>query len=324
MRRPIPGKRDRLRQLRAFCTAARLRSLSAAAEHLGLTQPAVSLQVRELEHELGAVLLERARAGVTLTPAGERLYAHAAPLVGAVDAVFDDLHASIDDADAAPQVRLGASGMCAAFLLPPYLARFRERHRAVALRLETVPVDEGLALLRDEAVDFVVASAVPDAGEAVDYHALLASRLVLIVPLGHPLAARERVSVPEAGAWPAVVPPAGSAGRAFGEALARRFGVDVDAVVEVGGWGVLKRYVEAGFGVSVVPRLCVSPGDPLSVVELDAELPAVGYGVYIRRDRALIAPAARLLQLMIPELSLPSPPPRSGARAAGGAEPAGG
>jgi len=206
VRRPIPGKRDRLRQLRAFCTAARLRSLSAAAEHLGLTQPAVSLQVRELEHELGAVLLDRARAGVTASAAGERLYAHAAPLVGAVDAVFDDLHASIDDADAAPQVRLGASGMCAAFLLPPYLARFRERHRAVALRLETVPVDEGLALLRDEAVDFVVASAVPDAGEAVDYHALLASRLVLIVPLGHPLAARERVAAHEAAAYRFVVP----------------------------------------------------------------------------------------------------------------------
>ena len=88
-RKRIYHKRDRLRQLRAFCHAARSQSITRAAAELGITQSAVSMQVRELEHELEAVLFERSGPRISLSPAGEQLFAIAGPLVEAMDGLPD-------------------------------------------------------------------------------------------------------------------------------------------------------------------------------------------------------------------------------------------
>ena len=309
MRRRIPDKRDRVRQLRVFCTAVRFGSLTGAAGHLGLTQPAVSLQVRELEHELGAVLLERSSEGVTPTPAGERLHARAEPLVRGVDALFDNLDACLDG-EGARLVRLGVTGAGAAFVLPRHIERFRERCPETVVRLDTATLREGLARLLDERVDFVVGTLEPHPHDALDYQELLTYRLVLITPLDHALAGRETVTVREAGAWPAVVAPPELYSRQDGESAARALGLDVNAVLEVGGWGVLKRYVEAGFGVAAVPSLVVSETDRLSVASLEGPLPVRSYGVYTHRDRALTPPARRLLEVL--SAGIPAPTPSHG------------
>ena len=96
------------------------------------------------------------------------------------------------------------------------------------------------------------------------------------------------------------MPPAGSYSRQSGETAAREFRVDAKAVVEVGGWGVIKRYMERGVGVCVVPSLCIHPTDQLSVVPLREYFGARSFGVYTRRGKALSAPARRLLELLVP------------------------
>ena len=78
-------RRHRLKQLRAFCYAARLKSISRAAERIASTRPAVSQQVRALEECLAVALFERSSPRIYLTPAGERFYRLAAPLVEALD-----------------------------------------------------------------------------------------------------------------------------------------------------------------------------------------------------------------------------------------------
>ena len=88
-------KRDRVRQLRIFCEVVRAGTISGASERLGLTQPAVSLQVRDLEHEHGAILLERRSTGIGVTPAGRQLFALVEPLVQGVDGIFEDLPQSL-------------------------------------------------------------------------------------------------------------------------------------------------------------------------------------------------------------------------------------
>ena len=80
-RRQLYRKRDRLRQLQAFCYAVKFGSMTRAADELLITQPAVSLHIRELEHELQAVLFERKGRRIELSPAGERFHELAAPLV---------------------------------------------------------------------------------------------------------------------------------------------------------------------------------------------------------------------------------------------------
>ena len=306
MSRRILDRRDRVRQLQVFCAAARLGGATRAAEHLGLTQPAVSLQVRELEHELDAELFERGRSGVALTPAGEWLVSLAGPLVDAVDALFGDFRRVLDEAVPVP-VRIATSSAGVAFVLPRYVRRFRDRHPDAMVRIETVPVGALRERLLEEKADLMLGPRDVGSDERLRYHEMFTYERVLITALDHPLAGRASVSPRETGAYRAVVPPAGTYSRQFGESSAHTLGIDIDVAVEVGGWGMLKRYVEAGIGISVVPSLVVSDSDQLSVVAIDANLSAHSFGVFTLRDGLLAAPARRFLEMLAPDASAEAP-----------------
>lgn len=300
MRRRIRDKRDRIRQLRVFCEVARLSSVTRAAERLDLTQPAVSIQVRELERELEAVLLERDAMGVTLSAAGECLYALAAPLVRGVDGLYGGSHHRFD-AESGGRVRLAATSAVADFVLPRYLKRFHDHHPDAAVRLDTATFSEGLERLLDEKVDLMLGIHDPYPQERVEYHELGTYGLVLITPLDHPLAGRESVSPQDVRAYRSVVAPADTYSLRSGETAVSAFGIEDNAVVEVGGWALIKRYVEAGIGISVIPSLCVTASDRLSVTPLDAYFPPRNYGVFVLHDRVLTPQARRMFSVLLPD-----------------------
>ena len=307
----IYHKRDRLRQLRAFCQAARLESITRAAESLGLSQPAVSLHVRELENELEAILFDRSGARIALTPAGRRLYELAGPLVEGMDDLSTNFLASLDVAISG-QIHAAASHAGAAFVLPPYVKRFRDLYPGIRLRVKNCLLSEGVKLLLNDEVEFVLGVNDPYPTNALDYFELLPYEIVLITSLDHPLAGRDTVTPEEAADWPAIVPPAGTYSRRFGETAARQFGVEVGAVIEVGGWGVIKRYVESGFGISVVPNICILESDQVSVISLKQYFPTRSYGVFTRRGRFLAPAARRFLRIMAPDFPGPSASSRTG------------
>ena len=290
-------KRNRLRQLRAFCYAARLGSITQAAARLGLTQPAVSLQVRELEDELEATLFDRSGSRISLTSAGESLHGIAEPLVLGMDGLMDNFGELVGDRIAG-RLELVASVAGAAVVLPPYIRRLRERYPAIRLRIRSCPVSEGTKLLRDGEVELALGAEYRLAGRALEYREIVAYDIVLITAPAHPLAGRERVTLEEVAAWPAIVPPMGTEGRRFAESAARQFGVDVNAAIEVGGWEVIKRYVETGLGISVVPSICIHETDRLAVMPLQEYFGTRSYGVFTRRGQVLTQPARRLLQLL--------------------------
>ena len=303
-RHRIRDRRQRVRQLRAFCLTVQLGSVTRAAERLELTQPAVSLQLRELEYECAAVLLERSSTGVSLTPAGKHLYALAEPLVRGVDDLFGDIRLTLDRWTESPSpIRLVATTAGAAFVLPRYLKRFRDRYPEHPVHLRTMLLHEGLQRLVDDEADLALGVKDLHPEDRLVYHELLTYRLVLIAPPDHPLAGRASVSPEEASAYSSVVPPVSLYSNEFGRATVRRIGVDANATVEVGGWGVLKRYVETGFGIAVIPDICISETDRLSIIGLEADIPTRSYGVFAPRDRLLAPPAWRLLRLLVPDVA---------------------
>ena len=305
--RRVYHKRDRLRQLRAFCQAARLESITQAAESLGLSQPAVSLHVRELENELEAILFDRSGARIALTPAGRRLYRLAEPLVKGMDDLSTSFLARLDIAISG-QVHIAAGPVGAAFVLPPYVKRFRDAYPGIRLRVKNCLLDEGVKLLLDDEVELVLGVHDVYPENTLDYSELLPYDIVMITSLDHPLAGRDTVTLEEAAAWPAIVPPPGTYSRRFGETAAKRFGVDVKAVIEVGGWGPIKRYVESGLGISVVPSICITETDQLSVIPLKKYFPSRSFGVFTRRGKYLAPIARRFLRIIAPDF--PDPPAR--------------
>ena len=294
-RKRIYHKRDRLRQLRAFCHAARSQSIARAAANLGVTQPAVSMQIRELEHELEAVLFERIGPGVALSPAGEQLLAIAEPLVEAMDRLPEVLTEQ-SGGSFRDELRIAAGPGAVAFVLPPYIRQLRDEHPGLRLKMSTRRVGEALKRLGANEVDLAV-GAEQFGTKGCTYHPAFTYELVLITSLDHPLAGRESVDIREVARYPAVVPHAGSFARRFGERVAREFGVELNIAVEARGWGVLKGFVEAGIGISVIPDFCVRERDPLSVIAMREYVGPRNFGFFARRGRRLPLAAERLIEI---------------------------
>lgn len=292
---------DRLKQLRAFCQAARLGNITRAAKYVFSSQPAVSQQIRALEEDLGVSLFDRNGSRISLTPVGRRLFRAAMPSVVGMDRVpdtFAERHRGV----VSGELRIAAGGASAAFVVPKYLKRFRDRYPGVRLRVRTGSGAERTRWLQAYEVD-IVFGAVDVLPPDLVSHFLFASRTMLITPRDHPLVGRESVDIWEIAAWPVVANSRGRYVRRFSDMLFRLQGVAVDAVVEVDGWNTIKRYVEAGAGISVVPELCLTARDRLWSLPLDHCYPPRKYGVVMRRDDILSLSAERFVQLMDPDFT---------------------
>ena len=315
-RKRVYRKRDRLRQLRAFCHAARFGSFAQAAERLDVSPASVSIHVRELESELETVLVDRSGQGIALTRAGERLLKLARPLVQDMDELSVNLVEQLEESSP-ERLSLAASAVGAACVLPPYVQRLRELYPGIRLHVRNCPLRDGLDLLLDDEVEFVLGAKNPFPEDTLSYHHVVAYDVVLITALDHPFAGRERVSPQEAAAWPAILPAPDTYSREFGETTARQFGVDVEAAIEVGDWGVIKRCVENGLGISLVPSISITETDRLATIPLREHFPTRSYGVFTRRAKYVTLSAWRFLRLMVPDFPELPPPPRSIARAGG-------
>ena len=297
-------KRDRLKLFRVFCHVARLGSITRAAEHLGLGQPTVSQQVRALETELGTRLFERKGPHIALAAAGESLYRVAMPLVEGMDGLHEAFAERKERVSG--MIRIAAGHGAATFMLPRFLSRFGKHYPGVRFRIMRRAIREvpELLLSREEDVFF-------DGGKVdlkgIDRYQVSSYNLALIVPLGHPLAGRESVDLNEVAAYPAIVPASGTRSRAIGDLRASQLGIELNVAVEAHGWGMIKRYVEAGIGVAVVPDFCLTEQDEVSVIPLSHHFRERGYWMYARPSRPHGSPTVgRFIRFV----ALHPPPPR--------------
>ena len=295
-RKPARHRRDRLKQLRAFCHAARLRSISQAAERIYSSQPAVSQQVRTLEEDLGTTLFERSGPRIALTPAGDRLYRLAMPLVEGVDRLpdtFTEQHRGVASGD----LDIAAGQTTAAFALPGYLKRFQERHPGVRVNVKIGDGRQRVEWLRAYEVD-VALVAVDIPPPDLEFRPVFSYSNVLITPEDHPLAGREWVELGEVAAYPSVQHTSGRYISEVGRMILRQHGLAANVVVEVDGWNVIKLYVAAGIGIAVVPDLCLTDRDRVWRLPYTKYFPPRAYGVLTRRDDILSLAATWFMRIV--------------------------
>lgn len=292
---------DRLKQLDAFCHSARLGSFTRAADYLSSNQSTVSQQVRGLERELELMLFERSGPNIRLTPIGRELLRIAFPVVMEMDRMrdtFQESHLGILPGTLA----IAASTTSAASVVAGHLAQFRERHPEVRIRVMVGSGSKRLAWLRGYEVELVFGAmdAVPP---DLEFHRLFTSRVVLITPADHPLAGSTAPDPLEIASFPMLAHPRGHYTRDLIESMAWLGGGRVEVTMELRGWEVIRRYVELGVGVAVVPEYALDKSDRTSRIGLDHLLPPRPFGVYRRREGAFSLPARRFLALVEPDPS---------------------
>ncbi|UPG86064.1 LysR family transcriptional regulator [Luteibacter aegosomatis] len=295
-------KGNRLKQLRAFVYIARLGSLSRAAEALFLSQPSVSLQLKALERELDATLLERTRRRITLTDAGEALYDMARPLVEGFEQLDQEFRTKTQGARAG-HLTIAAGSSTIQYLLPELVKTYRERYPGVHLALSNVTNRDGIALLRNDEVDIAVGSMIDvpyDIAWAPVYH----YDPMLIMPPDHPLAAKSDIRLEDIAPYGLILPPKRLTTYKLVDMVFQQRHVPYTVAIEVGGWDVIKQYVAMGLGISIVTGICITEADRerLAVRNLRQYLPQRSYGVVMRKGKFLSPEARAFIDLIKPGL----------------------
>ncbi len=295
-------KGSRLKQLRAFCTIAKLGTLSRAAEALFLSQPSVSLQLSALEKELGARLIERRRRRVALTREGQALYDLALPLVEGLDAL-DQQFRTLSSGFVGSALNIAAGASTIQYLLPSLVRSFRERNAEVKLELHNVTGKDGLALLRSDQVDFAIGSML-DVPNDLSYEAVYSYDPMLILPLDHPLASKHDIRLEDLSPFGLILPPQRLTTYRLVDLIFQQRKVPYRVAIEVGGWEVIKQYVAMGLGISIVTGICIGEADRarLAVRNMSAYFPQRTYGVVVRKGKYLSADARAFIDLIRPGL----------------------
>jgi LysR family transcriptional regulator, cyn operon transcriptional activator len=260
----MDGPELSLHRLRAFLAVVRAAGFSRAARSLGQSQSSLSQAVKSLEDELGQPLLVRAGRAVHVTPAGSVLAEHAERALRELSRAVEELSALSDLSRG--RLSVGTSDTLASYLLPPVFAAFRAAHPGIELRLDNRPSPEVAERVAQRELDLgVVSLPLPEVSarkqrattRTLACEALCAQQDVVICPPAHPLARRRRLSFSELAREPLLLLARGTATRALIDQRFRALGTAPNVAMEMSSVEVIKRLVELGFGLSIIPDLAV-------------------------------------------------------------------
>jgi DNA-binding transcriptional LysR family regulator len=247
------------RQLAAFVAVVERRSFSQAAERLGVTQPAVSLQVRALEKRLGTQLLDRSGRRVEPTEAGLRLYRGAQRLLSLEEQLLEEI-AGEAEGELTGELRLGASTGPAAVVVPLLLCEFQRAHPEVRIALTVSDTQSIVDRVASRDLELGIVGAARRQ-RAVRFEPLLEDEVILACPPGHPFAGRT-ITLDELREENLIVMQEGAGVRQIVEDELRALGTrlrDLDVRLELGLQESVRSAVQAGYGVTFISRTAVEP-----------------------------------------------------------------
>ena len=240
------------RQLVAFCAVVERGSFSQAADRLGVTQPAVSLQIRSLEERVGVRLLDRSGRRVEPTEAGRRVYEGALRVLQAEQRLLED--AGADDGQLTGTLSLGASTGPGGRLVPLLLCEFARAHPKLHVALSIFDTQTVISLVADRELELGIVGAARRA-KGLTFETLVRDEIVLAVPPGHRLAGRT-VEVVELEHETLIDMQEGAGVRQVVEEELRRARLRLrpSARLELGLQESVKSAVAAGYGVAFISR----------------------------------------------------------------------
>lgn len=246
-----------LRRLEIFAKVAELGSFSRAAEALFLTQPTISEHVRGLEDELGVQLLDRLGRGATPTRAGQLLLGYARRMLS----LSREAHQALErfQGRVSGELVVGGSTIPGEYVLPAIIGRFKAKYPDVSISLLIGSTRQVSDWLEEGRVEVGVVGARPGT-RVLEARELMADELVLVVPAGHPWAARKSATLAELQKAPMVVRERGSGSRQAVEHALEEAGVELSSLRVVGEMGstqAVKQAVRAGLGIALLSKRAV-------------------------------------------------------------------
>ena len=282
-----------LRQLQFFVGAAEAGSVSGAARALSISQSSVTEAIRGLEDDLGVVLFDRQARGILLTHKGSAFLRHARKILAEVASARSAFQ---DEAEAATgRLSLGVTSLVAGYVLSDILARYRRAFPQIELNVIEDNGDYLQHLLIGGELDVAVllTSSVKDR-LALNVETLVVSPYRLWMPLGHPLAQQESITLEELAGQPLIqlmVDEIEESTRSLTAALP----VKPQITFRTRSVEAVRSLVATGAGLAILPSLVYRPwsleGDRIEIRDVSGDLPSVQVGLAWRKGAPLSTPA---------------------------------
>ncbi|SER27413.1 DNA-binding transcriptional regulator, LysR family [Nitrosomonas sp. Nm51] len=247
-----------LRQLTVFETVARHLSFSRAAEELYLSQPAVSMQIKQLEENVGLHLFEQIGKQIHLTEAGNELYQYSRDILQRLS----DLEVALDELKGMERGKLNIAVVTTAnYFAPHLLAKFCQRYSGVTISLNVSNRESILKQLDENTIDLAIMGQPPENLD-ITSQSFMENPLVVIAPPNHPLCQRQNITLKRLAQETFLVREPGSGTRSAMERFFQQHDVRINKGMETDTTEAIKQAVQAGMGLGIVS---------LHTVELELE-----------------------------------------------------
>uniref|UniRef100_B8HUH0 Transcriptional regulator, LysR family n=1 Tax=Cyanothece sp. (strain PCC 7425 / ATCC 29141) TaxID=395961 RepID=B8HUH0_CYAP4 len=261
-------KQATLHQLKVFEVTARHGSFTRAAEELFLTQPTVSIQMKQLTKAVGLPLFEQVGKRLYLTAAGKELLSTCQQIFESLD----QFEMKVADLKGLKQGQLRLSVITTAkYVVPRLLGPFCKRYPGIDVALTVTNHEQVVERLRDNQDDLYIPSHPPENLD-VHCHAFLENPLVVLAPRSHPLAKEGRIPIHRLNGEPFIMRESGSGTRQAVEKLFAEHGVSIKVRLELGSNEAIKQAIAGGLGISVLSRHSLAlEGESGQLTILDVE-----------------------------------------------------
>ncbi len=297
-------------QLHIFYAVARHRSFSRAAEALEISQPAVSIQVQELERALGVPLFHRKPRGLQLTEAGETVHGYAHRIF----ALSSEMREAIGDIRGlvAGHLTLGASTTPGEYILPVAIGRFRRQYPGIIVAMQISNTRSIVSQILQRELDLgMIGASLEGEREDLETSTYAVDEIVLVAGAEHSLATRKGVSLEDVMSEGLVVREEGSATRKTAEECLAHLGIQPRIAMELGSNQAVKLAAQAGVGVGVISRFGVVAevkAGLLRVLEVEGWSCTRPLTLVYLKDRRLSPAQRAFLELLETEHPLPTAP----------------
>jgi len=288
---------DNIRHIRAFLTLARVGNFTRAAAEMHMSQSALTVQIRQLESDLGATLFDRGKRRVSLTQVGQDVF-------GPLERLVIDSEEVVSRTRDIAGLRRGLVSMAilpsiAAGLIPAAVQRFTKLHPGIVVQIRDVVTAKIAEAVKSEEVDFGIGSRSASERELLSF-TLFTDRLGTFVSESHPLAKQPFVTLKQLAETSLILPGRDSSVREIVEAAFKRDGLPFTYAYETNYMSTALGLVECGIGAAVLPEMISGAGCPSKIKCLPIRKPELGRKVEVlqRRDRTLSPAAQKMLEII--------------------------
>ncbi|MFH1941711.1 MAG: LysR substrate-binding domain-containing protein [bacterium] len=288
-------------QLRGFFYSVKLGNLTKAAEKMSVTQSAVSQQIKSLEDELGVKLFNRFGPRKDLTSDGKLFFNLISPVIQEIDALkvtFEDLKGNQRG-----QLTIAATTFMIMNQLPNIIKKFTKIYPHVKLSILERRWNEIVSLAQLGEIDFGLApiSKVPPNLKFIKLDPI---ERVLITCLKHPLSKKKNVTLLDIAQYPMITYEKGLVSRDKIDHVFEDLHLDVEIVMEATNSETIKKYVEMGIGIAVIPKIVLFPSQnrKLETISVNKHFGKSQYGIILRKGKHITTWAKNFLLMLAPAL----------------------